>query len=356
MDSDKDSKLEDEPKEQPSLEETDEKKDDDKSTPVEHSEKIDMPADALSRTPDELEEAAAEIASEEDKATEEKATKKPSALMRFLRKANVYILLFVLLLVIAGAVTLVYYFNSQQPDPEIAIANQELTEEALQQLANSDATVGNAATTLNIQGNAIIAGQTLMRGNLNVAGNIQSGGSIQGPTLTISGSSNLGDTQINSLQVATNLAIEGNTTMRELNVSGASTLGPVTAAQITTSRLILSGNAILEVPNHLRFTGVTPGRSVESAVGNGGTVSVGGSDTSGSVTINTGNNTQPGCFTRISFNQAYSAQPRVIITPIGRAAGQTNFYVDRNNTGFSICTANAAPANQSFGFDYFVAG
>jgi hypothetical protein len=220
--------------------------------------------------------------------------------------------------------------------------------------------VDNSSQTLTIQGNAVIAGQTLLRGNLNVAGNIQSGGSIQGPNLTISGTSNLGTAQINSLQVASNTAIQGTTTMRDLNVSGATSFsGPVTASQITVTKLILSGNGTLQLPNHLSFTGPSPGRAFigSGILGSGGSASVNGSDTSGTINLNSGNNPSgSGCIVRINFQQAFTSQPRVIISPVGSVAGQMQYYVDRNTNNFSLCTANTPTANQVFAFDYFISG
>ncbi len=317
------------------------------------------PADALSRTPEDLETEQAEQAAAAASATTDKpAEKKISPIKKFFRKVNLYFLIFVLMVVTAGIITIVNYLNSQKPAPVPTIGTQALTTDALKQLANTDASVGNTSQTLTIQGNAIIAGQTLARGNLNVAGNFQSGGSIQGPSLTISGTSNLGTAQINSLQVATNTAIQGSTTLRDLNVAGTSTFsGAVTASQITVSRLILSGNAVLQIPNHLSFTGPSPSRTINAGVlGSGGSASVSGSDTAGVVNISTGSNTTAGCFARINFQQAFTGQPRVIISPVGNAAGRTEYYVDRNTSGFSICTSSPAPTNQAFAFDYFVAG
>src|SRR5690606_25832531 len=202
------------------------------------------PADALSRSPDELEDEAKRAASEQPAMATTETVKPPSKLKRFFKRANLYFLFFLILVVIAAIIATVSYLNSQKAAPEPSIASQELTEEALQQLSNTDASVGGASQTLTIKGNAIIEGQSLLRGNLNVANNFQSGGSIQGPSLTISGDSNLGEAQVNSLQVASNVAIEGDTSMRNLNVSGASSFsGAITASQITVSRLVMSGNA-----------------------------------------------------------------------------------------------------------------
>lgn len=313
------------------------------------------PADALSRTPDDLEKEEAEHASEST--TQEAPEKKMSPVKRFFRKVNLYFLIFGLLIIVAGAVAVVYYFNSQKATPESSLASQNLTQDSLKQLANTDVSVGSSSQTLTIKGNAIIEGQTLMRGALNVAGNFQTAGTIQGSGLTISGSSNLGEAQINSLQVATNTAIQGTTTLRDLNVAGAAAFsGALTASQITVTKLILSGNGTLQVPNHLSFTGPAPSRSIISAgvLGNGGSASVNGSDTSGTVNISTGSGTLTGCFVQINFAQRFNSQPRVIITPAGAGAGQTQYYVIRSPDNFSICTASPAPTNQTFAFDYFV--
>ncbi len=318
----------------------------------------DAPTDALSLTPDELEEEkAAKAAADTDlSGLDEPEEKKVSPLKRFFKKVNIYFLIFLVLVVVAGAISIVNYINSQKTPIDPAIGSQALSEEALKQLANTDTSVGTSSQTLTIQGNAIIAGQTLARGNLSVAGDLQTGGSIQGPSLTVSGTTNLADTQINNLQVATNVAIQGSTTIRDLNVAGTSSFsGAMTAAQITVTRLILSGNASLEIPNHIRFTGPTPTRSVNNGIlGNGGSSSLSGSDTAGYITVNSGNNPIPGCYMRITFRQPFSNQPRVVVAPVGQAAGQSQFYIERDNSGFSLCSANALSANKTFGFDYFV--
>lgn len=315
------------------------------------------PADALSRTPDDLDQdPSVQAAKAEAKATEDPGAKKLSPLKKFFRKVNVYFLIFLIIVAVAGVIAAVNYLNSQKAPEEPNIATQGLTQDALKQLANTDATVGNASQTLNIQGNAIIAGQTLTRGNLNVAGNFQSGGPITAPSITTSGAANLGTIQTNNLQVATDVAIQGKTTVRDLNVAGTTTLsGAVTASQLTVSQLILSGNAVLRIPNHISFTGPSPGRSISAGVlGAGGTASINGSDTTGTININTGANPQPGCFAQITFAQKFSNQPHVLVSPVGTGAGQLQYYVDRNQTSFSICTNNSAPANQVFAFDYFV--
>lgn len=319
----------------------------------------DMPEDALSRTPEELGQETVEPTNTPDKEAGKKSkVKKPSKLKTTLKRLNLYFLLFLLLVVIAGAVTVVYYLNSKKQPVVPGIADQPLTQKALKELANKNASIGDASQTITIKGSAVINGQTLMRGNLNVAGNLQAGGSIQGSSLTISGKSNLSDTQISSLQVAQNIAIQGTTTTKDLNVAGASTFsGALTASQISTSKLIISGDGGLQITNHLTFTGPSPSRSINgAALGSGGSASVSGSDTSGSVNINTGNNPAAGCFITLNFNKTFAKQPRVIISPIGQAAGRIDYYATRTTSNFSICTSTPSPAHQNFAFDYFIAG
>ncbi|MDN5819238.1 MAG: hypothetical protein L0H38_00665 [bacterium] len=333
----------------------------DKQKPDDELDKTDdksqsAPADALSRSPDDLaEEQAASSASSEIDA-EEAAAKKPSPLKRFLKKINIYLLFFGLVFVTASAFAVVNYLNSQKVAPAPDIATQKLTEDTLKDLASSDVSIGDNSQTLSIRGNADISGQTLIRGDLNVAGNIQAGGRLSAPSLTISGATNLGDSQIKSLKVDGSLAIQGETTLQGLSVAGSSAFnGPMTASQITTSNLTLSGNAKLTVPNHISFTGPSPSRTKGDALGNGGSVSISGSDTSGSVNVRTGSSAKAGCFIHVNFRSAFSSTPHVIATPINSAAGDIGYYVKRSTTGFNICATNP-PSNKSFGFDYFVAG
>jgi cytoskeletal protein CcmA (bactofilin family) len=348
------------------MESADKKPDEDKSeapaaaSPAQPAAPQAVPEDALEKTNEELGDvvdATGAIGGDKPVDGDGKPPKKPNALKAFFKKVNVYLLLFVLIIVIAGATSMVSYLNSKKAPKEASVASQQLTSDALKKLASSDTTIGNAAQTLTVQGNAIFSGQVLVRSDLSVAGNIQLGGSLQAPSLTVSGKTNLADTQINSLQVAQNVSIQGSTTVKDLNVAGtASFSGPVTASQITVTKLIISGNGSLQVPNHISFTGASPGRSSigQAALGAGGTASINGSDTSGSININSGSGPAPGCFISLTFNQSFTNTPHVLISPINAGAGSLDYYATKTTTGFSVCTNNAAPGNQVFAFDYFV--
>jgi hypothetical protein len=79
-----------------------------------------------------------------------------------------------------------------------------------------------------------------------------------------------------------------------------------------------------------------------------------GSDTAGSVAINTGSGPPVGCFATITFSESFPNTPHVVVTPIGTAAAGLDYYLTRSTTNFVICSTNSAAAGQSFGFDYVV--
>lgn len=316
------------------------------------------PADALAKTDDELAAEAADNPNA-DKPVNDAIddTKRPGGFKAFIKRVNVYLLGFILIMIVVGIVGAVSFLNSQKAPKTPAIATQQLTPDTLKKLATSSVSVGNAAQTLTVQGNAIFSGQVLVRSDLNVAGAIQLGGALLAPSLTVSGKTNLTDTQINSLQVATNTAVQGSATIsKDLNVAGNTSLsGVVTASTITVSQLILTGNASLQVPNHIGFPGASPGRSAnQTTLGAGGSASINGSDTTGTININTGNNPVAGCYITLTFNRPYSNPPHVLISPVNQGAGMLQYYVNRSNTGFSVCSVNAAGAGQAFAFDYFI--
>ncbi len=287
----------------------------------------------------------------------DKPPKGPSGFKKVFKKFNLYLLLFILIVIIAAAVAVVSYINSKKAPPTPSITSQGLDSDSLKQLANSDATVGGSGQTLTVQGNAIFSGQVLIRSDLSVAGTIKVGKEMQVTDFTSSGKANLNDTQINNLQVANGAVFQSSVTLqKDLNVGGNATFSaPVTMGQLTVTKLIMSGNASLQVPNHISFPGASPLRTIDTNVlGAGGSASISGSDTSGTLNINTGGSPAAGCFAAIKFTQAYTSTPHVLISPVGSGAGSLDFYATRTTTGFSVCTNNAAPAGQTFAFDYFV--
>lgn len=272
-----------------------------------------------------------------------------------LARFNLYLLLFVFIIIVAVAVTVITYFASKKAETSATISSQTLDKKALDTLANSDATVGDPKQVLSVQSNAVFAGKVLVRDTLEVAGGIQVSGPVTLVGLTVSGKTNLDETQVSkNLAVAGDLAVQGGLTVQKsITVNGGGTFsGPLSAPQITVSNIQLNGDLILT--HHIIAGGPTPNRTGGPALGSGGSASVSGSDTSGTVTINTGSGAPAGCFATINFAQKYNSIPRVNITPVGSDAGTLDYYVTRNTTSFSICDSTAPPSGASFAFDYFV--
>jgi cytoskeletal protein CcmA (bactofilin family) len=270
---------------------------------------------------------------------------------------NIYLLLFIFILVVAGVIIFLTYNYSRKQAGGNKVNTTTLSQDTLDKLANSDATVGGSGQVLNVQSSAVFAGKVLARSDLEVAGNLQLGGSLNLPNIAVNDTANLGQVTVSkNLAVTGNVAVQGQQTIAgALQVGGTGRFtGALSAPQISTNSLQLNGDFILT--RHLTIGGGTPSRSNGTALGSGGTASVSGSDTAGSVSINTGGGPGAGCFVTVTFTSRYNATPHVIVTPVGSAAGGLAYYINRSTTNFSICTSSAPPANTSFGFDYFVTG
>ncbi len=272
-----------------------------------------------------------------------------------LSRFNIYLLLFILVLVIAAIAIVVATFQVHKKNTGNSnnIGNQALSQSALQQLSNSDATVGTSSQTLNVQSNAIFAGQVVIRSNLEVAGTIKVGGTISLPSVTVAGTSTFGQVQAGSVAVSGNTTVQGNlTTQGSLNVSGTGSFGTLSAQHLSVGSLQLNGALVLT--SHITAGGPIPRKSDGNALGAGGTSSISGSDTAGTIAINTGSGPAAGCFLTVTFAQSYSGTPRVLLTPVSSAAAGLPYYVTRTSANFSVCTAAPAAAGQNINFDYAI--
>lgn len=268
-------------------------------------------------------------------------------------KLNIYFLAFLLLLIIAGVTTAISIIkNGQANNQNEQIKTEPLSQEALDQLRQTDVKVGDPKQILSVESNAIFAGKVLIRDSLEVAGTIKAGGPLDLPGLTISGNSVMNQVQANILQVSGTATIQGQLAVQNnLTVTGNGTFGgTLTAGRLNIQDLQIAGD--LQIARHIDAGGGTPGLSNGSALGGGGTASVSGTDTAGTVAINTGGGPGAGCFATINFTQRFNGTPHVVVTPVGSAAGSLNWYINRSSTNFSICTANSPPGGSSFAFDY----
>lgn len=267
---------------------------------------------------------------------------------------NIYFIIFIVLVV--GAIGIIFYAvsSSKKAAKTTETKVPSLTSDQLAALKGNTTLVGDAKTTLDVQSNSVFEGQVLVRNDLNIAGALKVGGSLSLPSITVGNSGTFG-----SLQVGSTLGVNGNTTIqgtltvqKTLSVAGGASFGSLSVGSLSVSSLQLNGD--LGVARHIVTNGTQVSRTAGTALGSGGTVSVSGTDTAGTITINTGGSPPPGIFVNISFAQHFANVPRVIISPVGVAAGSITYYVNRTVSGFSVGCATAPPAGSTFSFDYFV--
>ena len=284
-----------------------------------------------------------------------KSESKKVTLRERLAKFNLYLILFGFVVVVAAVIITIGYFQSKNA-ATATIKTQNLNQNLLEKVAASDATVGNNGQILNVQSSAVFAGKVLIRQDLEVAGNLQIGGTIALTSLSVSGTSALGQVSVSKdIAIAGNAGVQGTLSVaKSLQVNGGGTFsGALSAPQITTSSLQVAGDLVLT--HHIVAGGSTPGKVDGAlALGGGGTASVSGSDTSGTLTFNTGSGPIAGCFITVIFSQAYNATPHVLVTPIGFATSSLTYYVNRNTASFSVCSANNPSAGTQYQFDYLV--
>jgi cytoskeletal protein CcmA (bactofilin family) len=278
-----------------------------------------------------------------------------AAIVKKLSFVNIYFLLFVLIVVIGAIITFIGVRNNQKLDQKGKIDAQSLSDKALTSISNNNTLIGDSKQTLTIASNSVFNGKALFRDSIDVAGTIRVGGSLSLPGITVSGSSAFENVTIsNSLAISGDANISGNLAVQKsLTVSGGASFGgAISAAQLNIDRLTMNQDILLN--RHIRTGGGVPGVSSGPAVGSGGTASISGSDTAGTVTLNIGGSPSSGTLASVNFVNAYDTEPHVVITPVGSSAASLNWYITRTNTGFTVNTTTASASAASYSFDYIV--
>lgn len=269
------------------------------------------------------------------------------------QKSSIYLPLFFLLIVAVAVVTVIDYRHTTQT--KTTLSQQTLSPSDLNHIANSNEVVGGSNQVLTVQSSSVFDGQVLVRNDLQVAGRLQVGGSLSLTGIVVSGNSVFDTVQINkNLSIGGNSNIQGTLAVQnDISVNGGGTFGgALSAPQVTTSSLQLNGD--LNLTHHITAGGPIPGHSTGGSVGSGGTASVSGSDSSGTITINTGSGPSAGCYVTVNFVNAFNSTPHVLVTPVGASSATINYYVNRSTGSFSLCSANNPASGTSYVYDYFV--
>ena len=297
------------------------------------------------------------------------ATYKPS------HKAT-FIGLGVVLVIIALNVGIILFVMNGQSDTESGNGSSKevtISSDVLDKLGVNNATVGNSSTELIVGPNAKFKGKVTVGSDINVAGQLNLNGKLSAADSSIvklqAGNASLGQLEVNGNGTVTNMNVR-----QALIVAGSSTLqGPVTVTQLMTvnnnlnvtgsmsvggtlsARTFQASNLVsdttLTVGGHIITRGISPTATPGNALGNNGTISISGNDASGTVAANIGVNAVAGIIAYVTFHQAYSGTPHVVVTAVG--SGIVGVYINRSANGFSIGVTNPIPFG-GHAFDYIV--
>jgi len=275
---------------------------------------------------------------------------KPSNFLRSFRPGmhhlrGLIILLIALFIIIGSGLGYYAATNLKKKSQNITVNTQSLGSGTLSKLTNNLGNSGQIGQQLTISPNTTFRNGLAVQGAESVGNNLSVNGSaaLQGP-VTIGNSLNVhGDLSVNS-----NASFGGN-----LSVSGLVTAASLSVGSITISNLNFSGD--LNFGGHLVPLGTVPD-AVASVAASGGGVQISGNDTSGTITINMGNNPpfEAGEMAIITFHKAFNLTPQVEITPVNNQAAALEYFVSQSPTFFTIRTASIPSAGEVYIFNYFV--
>lgn len=266
---------------------------------------------------------------------------------------NIYLLIFVFIIILCLAIVAVGVRRGIQDAAGPGINSTELTKESLAKIQGTDAKVGDAKQTLRIESNAEFSNKVLFRNNVDVAGTLKLGGPLDLPGITVAGVSTFDQIQGNKLAITGDGIVQGQLTVQKnLTVSaGASFGGPISAPSITVQTFNLSGD--LQFSRHVDAGGATPTiTSYGAGLGSGGTASVNGTDSAGTITLNIGGSPSTNsCFVTINFANSFNSTPHMVVTPTSSGGAGLQYYLTRNSTSFSLCSTSGTPSG-NLTFDY----
>ena len=304
-------------------------------------------------------------------ATPHKSSKRTKATLGAVyRKADIMTTLYTFLgmLAAAGIVFGAYYFlnhtnvKKATPIPVTKLDGADL--EKLKTFFGSNA-IGNNSEVLTVTASSLFKNRVALGSDLKVVGGVD-----------VAGATNLGDlavTKVATLGVVNargSLTVAGPTVLQSPAIlsagvtvngnvvaSGNGTFGGSISAGVVNARELAVAN--LNLSGHIVISGQVPSAGVTSLAGTGGFSTIDGTDSAGTVVINTG--TVPasvlklgGLLGTVTFKIPYPKMPRVLITPIGSTSASIPYYIQKSPTGFTI-GVNADPrSSSSYAFDYWV--
>lgn len=225
----------------------------------------------------------------------------------------------------------------KQPVP-VTINTQSLDNGTLNKLTVQAGPENQTTQQLTIEPETLFKSSVEVQGSLKAQGDLEVGGN-----LNVRGTTTLqGAVGINS-----NLAVRGS-----LSVGGTLTAPSLNIGNLGATNINASGS--LSFGGHLIPSGSVPSAK-PSLAASGGTVTISGNDTAGTVTITIGGGAvQTSEMAIITFATRFTTTPKVQLTPINAAASALNYYATRNAGFFTIETSTVPSNGAQYVFDYLV--
>lgn len=269
--------------------------------------------------------------------------------------------LFVAILLFGGGIG--YYIahvsklqTKQVSTPQV----KTLSDDELNKLSTLGSNLGTSNQLLTVGANAQFNNSVIINKDISISGKLNANGPVTLKSLSVSGL----DSSLGGLNVGGNLTVIGTSTLQKgatvgqllsvngnLTVSGTATFGSISASAISVRNITITGPLVI---NHITSSGPQPSSASGSAVGGGGTTSLSGNDTAGTINMNIGSGSNAGILVNVTFRAPYGANIHVLITPVSGGASSANTYVTRTANGFQIRSDSPLPAGSLLSYDYFV--
>lgn len=271
--------------------------------------------------------------------------KSPLGTLRHKLKWRLVVLSLLALFLIAGIILGITSITTKKTNKTIVINTQSLGNGTLNKITSQINGKGATSTQLTISLNTLFENNVSVQGTLNNNGDLNVGGNF-----SVKGTSSL----LGSLSTNGNLAVKGSGNIAgNLSVSGLISATSLSVGSITISTINLSGD--MNISGHIIPAGPSPAVAASTAA-SGGTVSISGNDTAGTVTIVEGNagNKLAGELAIITFHKPFATTPKVQLTPVNAASAQLNYYVSQSPTFFTIECASVPVSGATYTFNYLV--
>ena len=145
------------------------------------------------------------------------------------------------------------------------------------------------------------------------------------------------------------LNVSGETKLKKLSVKTAKVEGDLTVKGTTTVESIV-------VNGHIVTKSGKPTAKAQPSAGAGTDIRVEGTDTTGTITVKTGDNPSAGALSKIIFSQKYKKAPHVVVSPSSASAAKLRHYKGNTTKNiFELNSLDAPAANTTYKFDYFIA-